>query len=106
MDKFNWRQEISPQPRWRIVARVGASARGMLSYWHMTTLLDKALRQVKTLPIERQDDYGQVLMTMLEQDTSELQLDAAQIEEIERRLTNPERAVSEADAMTFIKTLM
>ena len=78
----------------------------MLHYAHMKTLLDKALKQVKALPEERQNNYGEFLLTMLEQDTSELQLNDVQAKEIVHRLTNPELTVSEFEAMEFLKILM
>ena len=56
----------------------------------MKTLLDKALKQVKALPEERQNNYGEFLLTMLEQDTSNLQLSDIQVREVEHRLANPE----------------
>ena len=72
----------------------------------MKTLLDKALKQVKALPEERQNNYGEFLLTMLEQDTSNLQLSDIQVREIGHRLANPEATVSEFEAMEFFTALM
>ena len=78
----------------------------MLQYAHMKTLLDKALKQVEALPEERQNNYGEFLLTMMEQDTSDLQLSDVKAREIGHRLTNPESTVSEFEAMEFLKILM
>ena len=78
----------------------------MLSYTNMTTLLDKALRQVKSLPAKRQDDYGAFLLTMLEQDTSDLRISDDQAREVRRRLNSTEPMISEIEAMEFFSTLV
>ena len=78
----------------------------MLRYVHMKTLLEKALKQVKALPKERQNNYGEFLLTMLQQDTSDLQLSDVQAKEIRYRLTNPEPTFSEFEAREFFKILM
>lgn len=55
----------------------------------MTRTLDQALRRVKALSQERQDDLGEIILTLVEQDASDLQLDEAQVREVKRRLANP-----------------
>ena len=55
----------------------------------MKTLFDQAMSRAKTLSVERQDDLGAIILTLVEQDSSELQLNNEQVIEIERRLTNP-----------------
>ena len=72
----------------------------------MKTLLDKALQQVKKLPEERQNDYGVFLLTMLQQDSSGLQLSDDQVREVNRRLANPEPMISEIEALEFFKALV
>ena len=72
----------------------------------MKTLLEKALKQVKALPQDRQNNYGEFLLTMLEQDTSNLQLSDLQIGEVRQRLANPEPPILEFEATEFFKTLM
>ena len=78
----------------------------MLRYAHMKTLLEKALKQVEALTEERQNNYGEFLLTMLEQDNSDLQLSDIQVREIGHRLANPEAAISEFEAMEFFTALM
>ena len=78
----------------------------MIHYAHMKTLLEKALKLVEQLPEERQNNYGEFLLTMLEQDNSDLQLSDIQVREIGHRLANPEAAISEFEAMEFFIALM
>jgi hypothetical protein len=59
----------------------------------MKTLLDQAISRAKTLSVERQDDLGEIILTLVEQDSSELQLNDEQVMEIERRLANPETPI-------------
>jgi len=61
----------------------------MLHLNSMTRTLDQALRRVKTLPQERQDDLGEIILTLVEQDASEFELNDEQMREVKRRLTNP-----------------
>ena len=56
----------------------------------MKSLLEEAIQQVKALPEERQNDLGEILMTLVEQDVSEFQLNEHQVREVERRLTSTE----------------
>ena len=72
----------------------------------MKTLLDKALWQVKALPEERQDEYGAFLLTMLEQNMSDLQLSDVQVREIGHCFADPEAAISEFEALEFFTALM
>jgi hypothetical protein len=55
----------------------------------MTRTLDRVLRRVKTLPPERQDDLGEIILTLIEQDASDFELSDAQMQEVKRRLANP-----------------
>lgn len=59
----------------------------------MKTLFDQAMSRAKTLSVERQDDLGEIILTLVEQDSSELQLNDEQVMEIERRLVNPETPI-------------
>jgi hypothetical protein len=61
----------------------------MLNYAHMTRTFDQALRRVKALPQERQDDLGEIILTLDEQDASDFQLSDTQVREVKRRLANP-----------------
>ena len=78
----------------------------MIRYAHMKTLLEKALKQVEALTEERQNNYGEFLLTMLEQDNSDLQLSDIQVREIGHRLAKPEVTISEFKAMEFFTALM
>lgn len=59
----------------------------------MKTLFDQAMSRAKTLSVKRQDDLGEIILTLVEQDSSELQLNDEQVMEIERRLVNPETPI-------------
>ena len=72
----------------------------------MITLIDRAMNRVKLLPVERQDDLGEIILSLVEQDESEFQLDADQEREIRRRLANPEPAVSSEAAQHFFQRLI
>lgn len=56
----------------------------------MTKLLDQAIAKVRGLPADRQDEAAALLMTLVDQDPAAVQLDAAQVAEIEARLAEPE----------------
>ena len=71
----------------------------------MSRLLDQAVAQVRTLPEERQDELGEVLLSLAEHERGEPRLSPAQVAEVRRRLANPEPSVSEADADAFFARL-
>lgn len=52
----------------------------------MTMLLDRAIAKAKALSASRQDEVGAMLLDLVEQDTSVLQLSADQQAEVRRRL--------------------
>ena len=54
----------------------------------MTKLLEEVVRKVAELPDHRQDDAAQVLLAMLENDTRNYHLTAAQVSEV--KLTQQE----------------
>jgi hypothetical protein len=60
---------------------------------NMTKPLESAFRRVKLLPSARHDDLGEIILTLVEQDSSVFQLDDEQVMEIERRLANPETPI-------------
>lgn len=68
--------------------KFGALMYKMLHYVCMKTLLDEAMQQVRTLPEERQNDLGEILLTLVEQDASSYQLSDEQVEEVRRRIDN------------------
>ncbi len=52
----------------------------------MTKLLEQAIAEVRTLPADRQDEAAALLMSVVGQDPAMVQLDAAQVAEVEARL--------------------
>jgi hypothetical protein len=54
----------------------------------MTTLLERAMAKAKSLPQQRQDEVGQMLLEIVEHDNSELRLSSQQQAEVKRRLTS------------------
>ena len=71
----------------------------------MTKLLEQAIAKARSLPDDRQDEAAALLMSVVEQDTSTVQLDAAQIAEVEARLaeTAPKYALHEEVRAFFHK---
>ena len=55
----------------------------------MTKLLEQAIAKLRTLPPERQDEAAELLMAVVDQGPEGLQLTAAQVAEVERRLRQP-----------------
>jgi hypothetical protein len=72
----------------------------------MTKLLEQAVRRAKSLPDLRQDEVGEIILSLVEQDESEFQLAAEQVAEIRRRMASPEPVVSDMDARAFLKNLL
>ena len=71
----------------------------------MTQLLDRAIHKVKSLPNDRQDEAGEMLLAMVEQDSSALKLSLVQQQEIRRRLAGPQTFVAEAEMDEFFRKL-
>jgi hypothetical protein len=55
----------------------------------MTKLLERAIQQVKALSDDRQNDVSEIILSLVEQDGSDLQLSDEQVREVERRMANP-----------------
>ena len=55
----------------------------------MMKILDKAIEQAKTLPESRQDQLGEMILDVVAQDQSDVQLTPDQQEEVRRRLADP-----------------
>lgn len=72
----------------------------------MTKLLQKAFERARTLPDERQDQVGEIVMALIEQETSSSRLSSSQIEELKRRLASPEPVVSDRTAREFFEKLL
>ncbi len=71
----------------------------------MTELLQNAIEKAKSLPNNRQDEVGQMLLAMMEQDSSELRLSESQQAEVRRRLAMPLDFVPEAEMNAFFRNL-
>lgn len=86
--------------------RVGTNWGLMLSLIRMTVLLDEAVSRLRSLPLERQDDLGEIILALVVDDESEFRLDEKQENEVRRRLSNPEPAISIDSAQTFFEPLI
>ncbi len=74
----------------------------VLNYVHMKSLLDEAMQQAKALPEERQNDLGEILLNLIEQDASDYQLNDEQVREVRRRMASGDTMVPfEADFRSF-----
>ena len=71
----------------------------------MTEILEIAIAKAKDLPLGRQDEVGQMVLAMIEQDRSELSLSKAQQEEVRRRIKGPTDWVPEAEMNDFFRKL-
>lgn len=69
----------------------------------MTDLLDQAVNRLRSLPLERQDDLGELILALVVDDELEVQLDEKQEKEVRRRLANPQPAISIESAQSFIE---
>ncbi len=58
----------------------------------MSKLLERAFKKAKTLPDDRQDQLGEMILDVVEQDQSNVHLSADQREEVRRRLADPDPA--------------
>jgi len=69
----------------------------------MTAILERAYEKAKTLATNRQDEVGEILLSLVEQDTSDLRLSPDQQEEVRRRLTNQEPLVPQLEMKAFFR---
>ena len=69
----------------------------------MTAILERAYEKAKTLAANRQDEVGEILLSLVEQDTSDLRLSPDQQEEVRRRLTNQEPLVPQLEMKAFFR---
>ena len=63
----------------------------------MSKLLERAFKKAKTLPDDRQDQLGAMILDVVEQDQSSAHLTADQREEVRRRLADPQPAIASDD---------
>jgi hypothetical protein len=71
----------------------------------LTSLLQTAIDKAKTLPNHRQDEVGEMILAVMQQDSSQLGLSDAQQEEIRNRLARPLDLVPEAEIDAFFRNL-
>ena len=55
----------------------------------MSKILEQALERARTLPGSRQDEIGEMILDVVDQDQSDMRLTAAQQEEVRRRMGEP-----------------
>jgi hypothetical protein len=71
----------------------------------MSKILEHAYERAKALPAGRQDEVGEILLSIVEQDEASIRLSAAQEEEVRRRLANPSPLVPEHEMKAFFNKL-
>jgi hypothetical protein len=71
----------------------------------MTKLLARAIAKAKELPDDRQDEVGEILLALIEQDESSVHLSEAQRAEIRRRIAAPEPFVPDQEMQAFFRKL-
>jgi hypothetical protein len=71
----------------------------------MNKILERAYEKAKGLSTKRQDEVGEILMSIVEQEESDLRLSAEQEAEVRRRLANPEPRVPEKEMKAFFRKL-
>ena len=70
----------------------------------MTKILEQAIEQVKRLPANRQDEVGEILLSIIEQDASNVQLSPEQEAEVRRRMAKPRVYASPEEMKAFFHT--
>ncbi|MDP9137572.1 MAG: hypothetical protein M3N38_05275 [Pseudomonadota bacterium] len=71
----------------------------------MSKLLDRAYEKARTLSNDRQDEVGEILLSIIEQDTSEVRLTPEQQNEVRRRLASPGPVVPENEMKALFRKL-
>jgi hypothetical protein len=71
----------------------------------MTQLLDRAIAKAKALPSSRQDEVGAMLLEIVEQETSGLQLNPSQQEEVRLRMSKKHDLVPADEMEAFFRKL-
>ena len=72
----------------------------------MADALDRAVAKVRKLSPDRQREAAEVLLDMVEQDASDLQLSAEQLAEVRRRLASPPDYASDAEVEEVFNRLL
>ena len=71
----------------------------------MTETLERAIEKAKRLPRERQDEVGEMILSLIEQDASDLRLSPEQMAEVDRILAEPQEIVPEHEVKAFFRKL-
>ena len=72
----------------------------------MTTLLEKAIAEVRKLPDQRQDEAAEILFSMVSQDRSHYQLSPEQLADLEERLAGPPDHATDEEVEAVFKRLL
>ena len=72
----------------------------------MTNLLQNAFDRAKTLPAHRQDEVGEMVLHMVDQEQSSLQLSEFQQNEVRARLSKPLNLIPDAEMKEFFRKLV
>ena len=71
----------------------------------MTKLLERAIAKAKGLSESRQDEVGEILLALVEQDESSMRLSEAQQAEVRRRIATLEPFVADQEMQAFFRKL-
>jgi hypothetical protein len=71
----------------------------------MTELLERAIAKAKGLPENRQDEVGEILLALVEQDESSVRLSEAQQAEVRRRIATSDSFVPDHEMQAFFRKL-
>ena len=71
----------------------------------MTKLLERAIAKAKGLPENRQDEVGEILLALIEQDESSVRLSETQQAEVRRRIALPGPFVPDDEMQIFFRKL-
>lgn len=69
----------------------------------MTKLLERAIEKARGLPNDRQDELGEMVLAVVEQEQSPLHLSDEQRAEVRRRLASPQALVPEVEMEQFFR---
>ncbi|MBC8036290.1 MAG: hypothetical protein H7X89_03640 [Rhizobiales bacterium] len=69
----------------------------------MTKILERAYEKAKALSANRQDEVGEILLSLVEQDAIDLHLSPEQQDEVRRRLANPTPLVPEHEMKALFR---
>lgn len=69
----------------------------------MTKILERAYEKAKALSNNRQDEVGEILLSLVEQDASDLRLSPEQQREVRRRLASPTPLVPEQEMKALFR---